>query len=118
MKAREKALEKFMKEVRTGLYGVLMMHALRIKGALHGYELRKVVEEMTSGELRPVESTVYETLKKLSKAGMLRSEWRVGGPGLPRKYYALTDEGIEVCDSLKPKVVRLLEAVLKALNEE
>ncbi|MCD6323861.1 MAG: PadR family transcriptional regulator [Desulfurococcales archaeon] len=114
--SEEKALRKFMREVRTGLYGVLIMHALRVKGEMHGYGLRQVIEEMTSGELRPVESTVYETLKKLSKVGILKSEWRVGGPALPRKYYSLTEVGVKVYESLRPEVVKLLSAVLKVLE--
>ena len=113
-----KDTERFLRDIKVGMYGLLIMHALKNYGGLHGYGLRKEVEEMTGGLLKPSESTVYETLKKLEKSGILKSSWMIQESGLPRKYYRLTEAGSKVYEEVRSEVIAVIRAVLKALGEE
>ncbi len=106
-----------MRDVRTGLYGVLIMHALSESGPLHGYGLRQYLIKVSGGILNPSESTVYETLKKLEKEGLIKSSWSVEGGGLPRKYYRLTEDGLSLLREVRGEVLTLLKAVIKALGD-
>ncbi len=78
-----------MKELRTGIYKVLILKILLTKGPLHGYGIRKAIEELSQGRLTPSESTIYEALKKLEKLGLVESFWAQSPLAAPmRKYYS------------------------------
>ncbi|MET8163495.1 PadR family transcriptional regulator [Streptomyces sp. NPDC005329] len=60
---------------------------------LHGYELRKRITALT-GHVRPVaESTLYPTIKRLEKSGLLVRATEPGSVAAPRHVLSLTDEG-------------------------
>jgi PadR family transcriptional regulator PadR len=115
---KEAFLKKVLRDVRSGLYGVLIMHSLKIRGEMHGYGLRQEIARLTGALLTPSESTVYETLKKLEKAGIITSSWSIQTSGLPRKYYRLTPDGVKAYEEIRKEVISLIKAVLNALGEE
>ena len=49
---------------------------------------------MKKGKLIVVEGTLYPLLTRLKKDGLLSYEWRESTQGPPRKYYALTPDGL------------------------
>ncbi len=115
MPSEEKILRKFLREVRTGLYGVLIMHLLSKHGQLHGYGIRQQVIRVSGGVLTPSESTVYETLRNLSKLGLVESFWSITDRAA-RKYYRLTDLGVRVYGRVRAEVVTLAKFMLSALE--
>jgi PadR family transcriptional regulator PadR len=58
-----------------------------------------------------VEGTLYPLLTRLKNAGLLRYNWVESSSGPPRKYYALTEEGIDFLNELKTTWTDLYEAV-------
>ncbi|HDN75667.1 MAG: PadR family transcriptional regulator [Thermoprotei archaeon] len=98
-----KIVEKILRDLRIGIYQLLIIKILLEKGPLHGYAIRKTIEELSNGRLRPSESTIYDTLKKLEKLRIVESFWGhspFGGP--MRKYYKVKDLGKKVLeDTLK-----------------
>lgn len=92
---------KFMPMTETGFYILL---ALRRE--LHGYGIIQGVLEMTSGRLHLGPGTVYGTLSKLEKAGlieMVREEDR-------RKVYIQTALGSSLIDLETERLKEMLSA--------
>jgi PadR family transcriptional regulator, regulatory protein PadR len=62
-------------------------------GDNYGYEIVLKVKQLTNGEIRWKEASIYPVLKKLESRGLIRSEWKVQENERPRKYYTLLPEG-------------------------
>ncbi|USS39919.1 PadR family transcriptional regulator [Thermococcus aggregans] len=107
---KKKALEKFRKEIRTGIYAYLVLSFLE-KEKTHGYALRKTFEELSNGEFMPSESTLYRILRTLEKYGLIKGEWEEVR-GRVRKYYEITQSGKEVLEELR-KEIELVKKVLE-----
>lgn len=53
-----------------------------------------IIRRLKDANLLVVEGTLYPLLTRLKKDGLLSYEWKESQQGPPRKYYALTNEGI------------------------
>ncbi|AMQ18490.1 PadR family transcriptional regulator [Thermococcus peptonophilus] len=113
-KREEKALKKLRKELRSGLYSFLVLSILEREGELHGYAIRKRLEELSGGKLVPSEGALYDILKGLKKLGLLQDSWAEAG-GRPRKYYSITEMGKIVLAQLREEI-RVIESVLEKLE--
>ncbi len=109
---RERALKKLKKELRSGLYSYLVLSLLEGEGELHGYSIRKRMEEISDGKLVPSEGALYDILKSLKNLGLVRDTWAEVG-GRPRKYYSLTPLGRQVLEDLKKEVATIVEILEK-----
>ena len=94
--------------------------ALRTERAEYEMELPRVQtidDEMISRlERRPIlaakESTVYPLLRRLLGEGYLTSSWQESSQGLPpRKYYAVTERGMDYLAAMSGEWESLLEAI-------
>jgi PadR family transcriptional regulator PadR len=60
----------------------------------HGYNLVERLGELGLEDYPVDPSVVYRTLRQLERAGMITSDWDVGGAaGPPRRVYRLTEAG-------------------------
>lgn len=53
-----------------------------------------IIRRLKDANLLVVEGTLYPLLTRLKKDGLLSYKWEESQQGPPRKYYALTNEGI------------------------
>ncbi len=53
-----------------------------------------IIRRLKNANLLVVEGTLYPLLTRLKKDSLLSYEWKESQQGPPRKYYALTDEGL------------------------
>ena len=64
---------------------------------MYGYEMVKVVNARTGGQLEWKEGTLYPTLHRLQADGLVSAEWADApqneAPGRKRKYYSITHKG-------------------------
>ncbi len=109
-KAKEKALKKLRKELRSGLYSYLVLSLLEREGELHGYAIRKRLGELSDGKLVPSEGALYDILKSLRKLGLVEDLWAEVG-GRPRRYYRLTNLGRDVLSELKVEIASIVEVL-------
>ncbi|MBY0222994.1 MULTISPECIES: PadR family transcriptional regulator [Sporosarcina] len=70
----------------------LILLSLIAQRDLYGYEIVKVLKELSNDTYEMSEGTLYAALKRLEKKGWVESYWQ-GTEGSRRKYYRLTDEG-------------------------
>jgi len=106
------AASKILNEIRRSLYTVTILRIIVEEGPIHGYGIRKRIEELSGGLLKPSESTVYETLKRLEKMGLIESYWcesPIGGP--MRKYYRAKEAAREVLNNVLSELERLLSVL-------
>lgn len=55
----------------------------------------EIITQLKEAQMIVVEGTLYPLLSRLKNDGLLSYEWRESTQGPPRKYYALTREGVE-----------------------
>ncbi len=89
----ESPREKVNREMRSGLYALLILKAIDDLGESYGYEIVKYLERRSGGKIRVKDASIYPILRYFSRKKILKSYWTEPGAGVPRKYYKLTDEG-------------------------
>ncbi len=85
--------EKINREMRSGLYALLILKAIDDLGESYGYEIVKHIENRSGGMIKIKDATIYPILRYFSKKGILESFWTEPSLGIPRKYYRLTPQG-------------------------
>lgn len=86
----------------TGFYILLCL-----RQQAHGYGIVQQVEKLTQGEIRLSPGTMYGSLSKMEKDGLiqfLREEEK-------RKIYVITDLGQQVLDLEKKRIRRLYRTI-------
>ncbi len=115
----DKIVSKLLRDLKTGVYAIVMLNLILREGPIHGYGLRIRINALSKGMLNPSEGTVYETLKNLEKAGLIKSFWGTApGRGPPRKYYVVTDLGREVISLVNEGVIALLRLIESVVSPE
>jgi len=107
---------KIDREMRSGVYTLLILKAISELGESYGYEIEKYIYEKSGGQIMIKDATVYPILRYLTKNKVLKSYWTEPGKGVPRKYYQLTDEGKEVFKNLLKRYRELEARVNKVLE--
>jgi PadR family transcriptional regulator PadR len=111
---RTEEVENKITQLRKGILELAILSAL-YRDTHYGYSL---VRQMTAaGALDLKEGTIYPILSRLSKEGLVRSEWVESKQGPPRKYYSLTDSGRVMCEGLIDEFDRLVKLV-RATGQE
>lgn len=59
-----------------------------------------IINELTKAKLLVVEGTLYPLLTRLKNNGLLSYSWKESTSGPPRKYYVLSQAGLEVLKRL------------------
>lgn len=62
-------------------------------GDNYGYEILQKVKELSGGQIKWNEGSIYPVLKKMEAQGMTKSYWKMEKNERPRKYYALLETG-------------------------
>ncbi len=108
-----KIVDRIMRDIRIGLYQVIVLKIITEKQPIHGYAIRKRIVELTNGMLNPSESTIYDTLKKLEKLGLIEGYWAqspLGGP--MRKYYKAKPIAKPVLEKISRELEKLVKNIM------
>jgi DNA-binding PadR family transcriptional regulator len=90
----EDAFPKLELELRRG--AIVLAALSQLKQAQYGYSLRQA---LAARGMEIEEGTLYPLLRRLEAQGVLASEWRTGD-GPPRRYYRLSETGLELYGKL------------------
>jgi DNA-binding PadR family transcriptional regulator len=66
-------------------------------GVRHGYGIKQEIEQRTDGTIRLGPATLYESIQRLERSGLIiwtSQPLEQADPRLNRRYYRLTDEGL------------------------
>lgn len=84
------------KELLKGHIDMIILSLLTEKD-MYGYELMKKVKEKSVNQFEMKEGTLYLSLKRLEKNGLLSSYWSNGeNEKVKKKYYNLTSSGKDI----------------------
>jgi PadR family transcriptional regulator PadR len=72
----------------------------------------EILAELKKADLLVVEGTLYPLLSRLRSAGYLEHSWEESKSGPPRKYYTLTEKGIENLRDLKETWHNLVSSIV------
>ena len=100
-------VENTRAQMRKGILEYCILTVLSKKEAYPS----DIIDELKKAKLIVVEGTLYPLLTRLKNDGLLRYNWVESTSGPPRKYYALTEEGINFLNELKITWNELYEAV-------
>ena len=75
-----------------------------------------IIEELKNSKIIVVEGTVYPLLNRLKTSGYIKYEWKESKQGPPRKYYSITESGINYIKELTVSWKEINSSVKKLLN--
>jgi len=83
-------------QLRKGLLEMAVMLVIK-QGSVYASDILKKLKD---SELLVVEGTLYPLLSRLKNENNLEYEWKESKNGPPRKYYHLTQQGIDKLSKL------------------
>ena len=94
--------------------GVLELCILSILSQGDAYPT-EIIEKLKETKLVVVEGTLYPLLTRLKNTGLLTYRWEESTSGPPRKYYKLTEIGVQYLKELQVSWEDLVSAVNKTI---
>jgi PadR family transcriptional regulator PadR len=109
-------IENTQSQMRKGILEFCILSIIR-RGEAYPSD---IVEEMRAANLQILEGTLYPLLTRLKNAEMLTYRWLESNSGPPRKYFSLTDKGLQFYRDLEATWNELANAVntLATKNEQ
>src|SRR5262245_47940385 len=99
------------RELKKGSAELLIL-ALLDERDRHGYELARLIERRSGGELKFHVASLYPILYRLERRGLIQGRWVEKSGERRRRFYRLTAEGQTVLDAQR----RSWSAFFAALN--
>lgn len=90
--------------------GVLEMVILSIISEEEAYA-SDIIKQLKDAKLLVVEGTLYPLLTRLKNEGLLDYRWEESKYGPPRKYYNISELGLQTLDQLRNGWEELVESV-------
>ncbi|MFO1442377.1 PadR family transcriptional regulator [Bacillus sp. Bva_UNVM-123] len=105
-------LSSLSTELRRGTLTLAVLSQLRTPQ--YGYSLVQLLEK---SDIAIDQSTLYPLLRRLEKQKLVTSSWDTT-ESRPRKYYVLSDDGIEVFLQLKKEWEKTTQELYQLLNHK
>ena len=83
--------ENFKIQIRKGLLEFCVLQIISSKEVYAS----EIIEELKNSKIIVVEGTVYPLLSRLKKSNYIQYNWKESTQGPPRKYYSITESGLE-----------------------
>lgn len=91
MQSMGDGLENWKTQIKKGYLELCLLSLINSRHRAYGLE---IIDLLRDSGLEIKEGTLYPLLHRLSKEGILSSNWDMAGDnGHPRKFYKITDEG-------------------------
>ncbi len=100
-------------QFKKGILEMCVLHGL-MQGDKYGFELVSFVSE----GVEMSEGTIYPLLKRLRDDGLVTTYLVESSEGPARKYYHLTEKGIEHTKDLRKNWFKFLKSVEKIIGRE
>ena len=91
-------LSKWESQVRKGTLDYIILLCLK-KQEQYGYEMIKTIKSVAGMDIS--EGTIYPLLNRLKKDELISSRWVEMETGIPRKYYQITNKGLQTLQEMK-----------------
>jgi PadR family transcriptional regulator, regulatory protein PadR len=105
-------IENTQTQMRKGILEYCILSIIA-RGEIYASD---IISELKKARLLIVEGTLYPLLTRLKNNGLLTYSWVESNTGPPRKYYKLSDQGIEILKHLDKTWDELLFAVSTSIE--
>jgi PadR family transcriptional regulator PadR len=105
------------RELKRGTLEMILLKLLT-RRPMYGYELISTLEQEGGQIFQLKEGTLYPVLYRLENSGYIQAQWETLDRGVPRKYYRLTDPGIQEMEALIAEWQEFQAAVETLLRTE
>lgn len=100
-------IQNTQSQMRKGVLEFCILSVIR-QGEVYPSD---IVDKMKTANLHILEGTLYPLLTRLKNAGLLNYRWVESSSGPPRKYFLMTDKGLEFYGELERTWKELADAV-------
>jgi PadR family transcriptional regulator PadR len=100
-------------QVKKGTLTFIILNVLKNQ-KYYGYELIEQIRKHT--EIEIAEGTLYPLMNRLKTEELVDSKWVEQETGIPRKYYALTEAGIETLNQMNIYWTNLEQSIKKIMQ--
>ncbi len=107
----------FERELKKGSAELLILSLVEMR-ARHGYEISKLIEERSKGELRFNVASLYPLLYRLEKRGWILGRWVEKEGQRRRRFYRLTSHGHKVLASQRHGWETFVNAIRRITGAE
>ncbi len=105
------------RELKKGSAELIVLSIVEAR-ARHGYEISKLIEVRSGGEIKFHVASLYPLLYRLEERGWLKGRW-VEKPGQRRRrFYALTPEGRSVLEQQRATWQKFVHAIASITEVE
>ena len=94
----------YSRELLKGILKPMILKLLSEHEKMHGYQMVKMIKEMSEDKILVKEGSLYPTLHALTKEGALTTESEMIGKRV-RKYYRLSNHGKGVLESSTEEIL-------------
>lgn len=102
-------------ELRKGSAEILVLGVLRGR-TRHGYEIARVIEERSGGEITFHSATLYPTLHRLERKGLIKGQWVERAGQRRRRFYRITRAGLAVLGEQRTAWTRFVDALHRVVG--
>lgn len=88
------------------------------EGDSYGYAIIKRVKELSDEEIAWTDGMLYPVLHRLEKQQFIKSFWQKAETGRKRKYYSITEDGMENLKTLKNQWLMVNKTLSKTWSNE
>ena len=96
----------------------LLILSLLEQQARHGYDICKLIEARSAGDLRFHVTTLYPLLYRLEERGLVQGRWVEKANQRRRRYYSLTAEGRKVLAQQRRNWQEFVRAMSRVMGVE
>jgi PadR family transcriptional regulator PadR len=100
-------------QVKKGTLTFIILNVLK-NNEYYGYELIEQIRKHT--EIEIAEGTLYPLMNRLKTEELVDSKWVEQETGIPRKYYSLTEAGIETLNQMNIYWKNLDQSIKKIIQ--
>ncbi len=93
----------------------IVMRLLKDNDRMYGYQITRMVKEITKGELQITEGALYPLLHKLEEQGIVETEIENVG-NRARKYYTLTKAGKKQTNAAMDELKTFIQSLNLIVN--
>ena len=98
------------RELKKGSAELIILSIVEVR-ARHGYEISKLIEAQSGGELKFHVASLYPLLYRLEERGWLKGRWVEKAGQRRRRFYSLTVEGHRVLAQQRETWKKFVQAI-------
>ncbi|WP_303924875.1 PadR family transcriptional regulator [Draconibacterium sediminis] len=93
--------KQISKSLKGAVSDMLILGILSQNGSSYGYEINKIIMDISNGKVKMDAGNLYPLLNKMEEQELIKSEWKVADNSRPRRYYHLLEKGRQESKELR-----------------